>query len=287
KKEYFLEDLNSGKQYLLASKTPHPSRTIRYGSYYFDPEIFELGNQLLLDNLNNDLLVLDEFGPLELRGQGFRPAVDLILRAYRGIFLLAVRPSLFSDTYEILKNRNKTKLSPTSGGNGGSRMIPVPHVHIVGQKKSGKTALLEFLVTGFTRRGYRVGTLKHSSHQHPLDKSGSDSDRFSRAGANPSVFMTPNGVAIFYRSEPGENLNRYLSQLFSDCDLVLIEAFSQAEGPKILIQKDENDLKELDDIIAVVNNDGYHPDYTAFRPGDSKIIDFIIRTILSLRENNQ
>jgi nucleoside-triphosphatase len=103
KKKYFLQDIRSGTQYLLASTTPHPSRTISYGEYYFDQKIFELGNQLLEAQMDGDLIILDEFGPLELRGQGFRRAFDILLQHYTGIILIAVRASLLPEILKLLK----------------------------------------------------------------------------------------------------------------------------------------------------------------------------------------
>lgn len=102
KNQYFLEDIRTGKHYLLANQTPGRSENIPYGVYFFDPDIFELGNELLLHNLNADLLVLDEFGSLELKGQGFRRAFDIILREYHGIFLIAVRPVVLPELKKIL-----------------------------------------------------------------------------------------------------------------------------------------------------------------------------------------
>ena len=160
-------------------------------------------------------------------------------------------------------------------------MISLPHLHIVGQKKSGKTSLIELLVTALTEKGYKVGTLKHSSHTHPLDKPGSDSHRFSTAGANPSVFMTPHGMASYYHPDSQQNSHRYVSRIFADCNLVLIESFRQAKGPKILVQKNDEDSSDLENIIAIINETGRHPKYLAFRSGDPELIDYIIQKILS------
>ena len=112
KREYFLEDLTSGERHLLASTTPHPSRKIRYGSYYFNPDVFKLGQRLLLRNMDSDLLVMDEFGPLELRGEGFRESFNLVLKEYHGIFLVAVRPSLLSDIKSIFKSGKRISVLP-------------------------------------------------------------------------------------------------------------------------------------------------------------------------------
>jgi nucleoside-triphosphatase THEP1 len=94
KPHYFLLDLNSDNNYLLASETPHPSRPFFYGRYYFNPEIFEIGNRILKESTSADMLVLDEFGPLERTGKGFSSGFNHALRHFKGILVLAVRPSL-------------------------------------------------------------------------------------------------------------------------------------------------------------------------------------------------
>lgn len=109
KHQYFLEDISSGKNYLLATQAPDRPESIPYGGYFFDPEVFKLGNELLLNHLNVDLLVLDEFGPLELQGQGFRRAFDIILREYSGIFLITVRSSLLPEVKKIINQNLKKK----------------------------------------------------------------------------------------------------------------------------------------------------------------------------------
>ncbi len=42
-------------------------------------------------------------------------------------------------------------------------------VHIVGHQNNGKTKLIVELIKEMTCRGLRVGTLKHSNHDHELD----------------------------------------------------------------------------------------------------------------------
>ena len=51
----------------------------------------------------------------------------------------------------------------------------VKALQIVGRKKSGKTSLLVRLIPLLQAQGLRVGTVKHSSHPHALDREGSDS----------------------------------------------------------------------------------------------------------------
>ncbi|MRR09397.1 molybdopterin-guanine dinucleotide biosynthesis protein B, partial [bacterium] len=60
-------------------------------------------------------------------------------------------------------------------------MLPI--ISIVGPSDSGKTTLVVELVHALQRRGYRVGVLKHTHAAIKLDRAGTDTDRFRRAGA--------------------------------------------------------------------------------------------------------
>lgn len=96
KPHYFLVDLNNDQNYLLASETPDSSRPFFYGRYYFNPDIFKVGNRILKESSTADMLVLDEFGPLERTGKGFRSGFNHAMQHFQGIFVLSVRPSLLS-----------------------------------------------------------------------------------------------------------------------------------------------------------------------------------------------
>ena len=48
---------------------------------------------------------------------------------------------------------------------------------IVGWKNSGKTTLVERLVSEITKRGYKVSTVKHAHHSFDIDHKGTDSYR--------------------------------------------------------------------------------------------------------------
>ena len=54
---------------------------------------------------------------------------------------------------------------------------------IIGWKNSGKTGLMERLVSEITSRGFKVSTLKHAHHSFDIDHQGRDSFRHREAGA--------------------------------------------------------------------------------------------------------
>lgn len=94
KSEYFIEDIRTGRQFRLAWLSERESSPIRVGSYAFSPRAFEVANRILRESRNADVVVLDEYGPLEKNGGGFRPALEYLLQNYSGILFIALRPSL-------------------------------------------------------------------------------------------------------------------------------------------------------------------------------------------------
>jgi molybdopterin-guanine dinucleotide biosynthesis protein B len=128
---------------------------------------------------------------------------------------------------------------------------------IVGRKKSGKTTLIEKLISGLKSRGYRVGSLKHTAHGHVLDREGTDSFRHARAGAETTLIISPGRMAIFSESLENRDLADVLDFLFADCDLTIGEGFKRSGFPKIEILetgKYDSPISGPDDnLLAVVS----------------------------------
>lgn len=105
---------------------------------------------------------------------------------------------------------------------------------IVGWKNSGKTGLMERLVTEFTRRGTTVSTIKHAHHDFDVDQPGKDSFRHRKAGAREVVLASAHRFAVMHelRGAPEPGLGEFLTQM-SPVDLVLIEGYKTERHPKI------------------------------------------------------
>ena len=107
-------------------------------------------------------------------------------------------------------------------------------LQVVGRKKSGKTGLVVRLVPLLQARGLRVGTVKHSSHPHPLDREGSDSWLHRRSGAEATLAITAAAATLhFGLPESEENIQALVERHLGHLDLVIIEGWSEREGPKI------------------------------------------------------
>jgi len=131
-------------------------------------------------------------------------------------------------------------------------------IHIVGRKNHGKTTLLVELVEHLTKRGLRVGTIKHTCHVHDLDTPGSDSYRHRRAGAAPAAIVTGNLFGVFLPADGSDYCGR-LAPWFAGCDLVLVEGDLQSPGPKIEVWRETAGTPclalERSDIAVVVTDD--------------------------------
>ncbi|MFC2135829.1 molybdopterin-guanine dinucleotide biosynthesis protein B [Bacteroidota bacterium] len=148
-------------------------------------------------------------------------------------------------------------------------------IHIVGFKKTGKTSLVEFIINSLIKKGYQVGGFKHSIHIHPLDKPNTDTDRARQAGANPTVFYTPEGISAVFTGDQKE-YQQIFDVLYKDCHYIVVESFRKNEGPKIVTAHPELNLNEIENIYAVITPDGKHESYPAFQPDDPALIDFIL-----------
>lgn len=129
-------------------------------------------------------------------------------------------------------------------------------IQVMGSKNSGKTRLSTFLISGLAKKGYRTGSLKHSSHNHPLDKPGSDSYLHRDAGASPAVFQTPEGIAIFENSE-NVPFGLLMNSVFAGCDIVIVESFEGNYGPVVLTDPEifSRIWKERE-VLAIVGREG-------------------------------
>ncbi len=129
-------------------------------------------------------------------------------------------------------------------------------IHIVGRKNHGKTTLIVELIREFSRRGLRVGVIKHSSHQHELDTPGKDSHRQRLAGAAPVAVVTSDLVGIYMPRDATTEFYEQLAPMYKGCDLVLVEGHIDAEGLKVEVWRQTLGgsclAAEREDIAAVV-----------------------------------
>jgi molybdopterin-guanine dinucleotide biosynthesis protein B len=110
-------------------------------------------------------------------------------------------------------------------------MIPI--VSIVGKSDSGKTFLIEQLVSALASRGYRIATIKHDVHGFEMDREGKDSWRHKQAGACTVIVSSPRKIAMIKEVEQEESLEWIRDMWIRDVDLILTEGYKRADYPKV------------------------------------------------------
>ena len=67
---------------------------------------------------------------------------------------------------------------------------------VSGIKNSGKTTLIEKIVTALSHEGYRVGVIKHDGHEFKADHEGTDSYRHKQAGATSVIVYSATKIMM-------------------------------------------------------------------------------------------
>lgn len=134
---------------------------------------------------------------------------------------------------------------------------------VVGWKNSGKTGLMERLVTEITGRGFSVSTVKHAHHSFDVDHEGKDSHRHRVAGARQVLLASRNRWALMHelRDEPEPTLTELLTQI-APVDLVLIEGYKRDHHAKIEAHRHETRQDLIapgDPTIKAVASNVAHP----------------------------
>lgn len=103
----------------------------------------------------------------------------------------------------------------------------IPILAVLGRKSSGKTTVIEHLVSELLKMGFSVATSKHISHRDfSIDTEGSDTWRHSNAGANPVIAVSSNEMSIIVKiKDPKIEFIPHLVQGFG-ANILIFEGFS-------------------------------------------------------------
>jgi molybdopterin-guanine dinucleotide biosynthesis adapter protein len=158
--------------------------------------------------------------------------------------------------------------------------MTIPIVSIVGKSNSGKTTLLEKIISNLMARGYRVATIKHNKHGFNIDHEGKDSYRHKKAGALMTVVSSPNQLALIQDVNHDHSFDEIRDKFISGVDIILTEGFKVNDYPKIEVYRAElkRELisKKEDGLIAVAADTKLDIDVPCFDINDAKAVaDFI------------
>lgn len=157
---------------------------------------------------------------------------------------------------------------------------------VTGWKNTGKTGLMERLVTEITGRGFTVSTLKHAHHATDVDHPGRDSYRHREAGAGEVIVASPNRWAVMHelRGAPEPTMAELLEK-FSPVDLILIEGYKRESHPKVECHRTEAGrplMAPENPTIRAVASDSDHSALSVplfYLDDTAAIADFILREV--------
>jgi len=141
-----------------------------------------------------------------------------------------------------------------------------PIVAIVGESKSGKTTLIETLISELKSRGYRVATIKHSAHRLSFDKPSKDSWRHIQAGSDATAIVSPDQIVLIKPVTEEPDLNEIASLFGEDYDIILAEGFKQSNTPKLEIHRKAvgPPLGHINNLIAIATDEPLETKATQF-----------------------
>jgi len=99
---FILEVVATGDRYPLADRQRHSETDIASGSFFFSLRTLTIAVEALKASAEADVIVVDEFGPLEKRGQGLWPGIEYLLHNHPGCLIITVRHRLLADLQRII-----------------------------------------------------------------------------------------------------------------------------------------------------------------------------------------
>ncbi|PIX17528.1 molybdopterin-guanine dinucleotide biosynthesis protein B [Candidatus Desantisbacteria bacterium CG_4_9_14_3_um_filter_40_11] len=169
----------------------------------------------------------------------------------------------------------------------------VPVISIVGRKNSGKTTLIEGIIPELKKKGYRVGTIKHHSHDlelEDIDREGKDTYKHQLCGENAVVLSAPNKLMLFRVIEESQQIDDIRHTYLHSLDIILTEGYKLEDKPKIEVFRhqiggDEGLLCNQKDnnLVAVATDYNFDLGIPCFGLDAYKdIADFIEQTIIQI-----
>lgn len=132
-----------------------------------------------------------------------------------------------------------------------------PILCFVGRSNSGKTTLIERLISVLVQDGYRIATIKHAGHGFDLDTEGKDSWRHKRAGASTVIVTTKGSLAMFTDVDEEVRVEELRARYVREgIDLIIAEGWKSEGYPKIVVVRDHVGEVEVspEGLLAMVSN---------------------------------
>jgi len=124
-------------------------------------------------------------------------------------------------------------------------------VAVVGGKHSGKTTVIEHLIAELKTRGCHVAAIKEMVRVSTLDTPATETDRYTRAGAEIVVAVPRGETVVFFKKRLSV---KEILPYVNGYDFVILEGFEREQKlPKVIAAKTADEVKSYlnDSVVAV------------------------------------
>lgn len=132
---------------------------------------------------------------------------------------------------------------------------------VVGRKGSGRSGVIEGLISNLKTRGLRIGLIKHLSRPGvEIDQPGKDTYRYRQCGAQTVILSGQSHLAVFSDLAEETPLEQLLP-LFKDYDLVLLEGYFLESIMKIEVHREELGsplTQKMENVLSMISSTEHH-----------------------------
>jgi nucleoside-triphosphatase THEP1 len=96
KVSYHLKNIATDEEVPIATQRKFDT-SITIGKYFFYEHAFDKANDWLTDTRQLNVIIIDEVGPLEMRGGGFYELLTNLFQDFKGVLIIAVRNEILEE----------------------------------------------------------------------------------------------------------------------------------------------------------------------------------------------
>lgn len=123
---------------------------------------------------------------------------------------------------------------------------------VSGIKDSGKTGLIIKLINEFIQDGKSVAVVKHDGHEYFADHEGTDTYRFTQAGAVCSAIFSDTQYSTHCREKTTAQELVRLTAMQSGADVVIIEGMKNSDYPKVEVVRKAKSRAPVCDVSTLI-----------------------------------
>lgn len=116
-------------------------------------------------------------------------------------------------------------------------MVEPTIIGFYGFSNTGKTTVITQIISQLTKRGYKICSVKQTTHSYSIDNPGKDTWKHAKAGAELVCFQTAIETSFVIKKQVTMDRIIKIISTIDSYDIILIEGAHESSIPKIRINK--------------------------------------------------